>query len=58
MTAEDALEFIICGSTAVGIGTANFVNPVITIDILNGIIEYMRKNKIKNINNLVGTLKE
>ena len=57
MTARDAIEFIICGSTAVGVGTANFVNPVATIEVINGIISYMRKNRIKSISNLVGSLK-
>jgi dihydroorotate dehydrogenase (NAD+) catalytic subunit len=57
MTARDAIEFIICGSTAVGIGTANFVNPVATVEVINGIISYMRKNSIKNISSLVGSLK-
>ncbi|MCK4462895.1 MAG: dihydroorotate dehydrogenase [Candidatus Omnitrophica bacterium] len=57
MTARDAIEFIICGSTAVGVGTANFVSPVATVEIINGIMSYMRKNRIKNISSLVGNLK-
>jgi dihydroorotate dehydrogenase (NAD+) catalytic subunit len=56
MTAEDALEFIIAGAKAVSIGTANFVNPISTIEIINGIADYMQKNDIADINDLVGCL--
>jgi len=55
-TAEDALEFIICGSTAIQVGTANFVNPEVAIDVIDGIAGYMRRNKIRNINSLIGSL--
>ncbi len=54
MTAEDALEFILAGATAVAVGTANFVNPQATMDILEGIKQYMGKYGIKNINELIG----
>lgn len=57
MTAEDALEFIIAGAKAVQIGTANFVNPYATIEILEGIGNYLRVNGIGDINDLVGSLK-
>jgi len=57
MDYTDALEFIIAGASAVQIGTANFVNPKTTIEILNGIEKYMRKNKIKNMRGLIGCLK-
>ncbi|MEK7399575.1 MAG: dihydroorotate dehydrogenase [Candidatus Poribacteria bacterium] len=56
MTAEDALEFIIAGAKAVSIGTANFVNPISTIEIINGIADYMQKNDIADIHDLVGCL--
>ncbi|HEX3032034.1 MAG TPA: dihydroorotate dehydrogenase, partial [Bacillota bacterium] len=53
-TAEDAVEFILAGATAVAVGTANFVNPRATMDILAGLEEYMIRYGIKDINVLVG----
>lgn len=50
----DALEFIMAGASAVSIGTGNFVNPCIANDVAEGIKDYMRENKIKDINELVG----
>jgi dihydroorotate dehydrogenase (NAD+) catalytic subunit len=57
MKAQDALEFIIAGARAVSIGTANLVNPQAAIEIIEGIEEYLVENKIKDINELVGSLK-
>jgi len=57
MNAQDALEFLIVGAKAVQIGTANFVNPRATMDILEGIEQYMGGNGISDINDLIGTLK-
>ncbi len=57
MTAQDALEFILAGATAIAVGTANFVNPKASIEIIRGIKQYLIKNKIKDVNRLVGTLK-
>ena len=57
MKAEDALEFIIAGARAVSIGTANLVNPQAAIEIIKGIEAYLVENKIKDINELVGSLK-
>lgn len=54
---EDALEFIIAGARAIEIGTANFVNPRVTIEIIEGIEKYLTENNIKDINELVGSLK-
>jgi len=54
---EDALEFIIAGARAIEIGTANFINPNITIEIIEGIKKYLIKNNIKNVNELVGSMK-
>ena len=56
MNARDALEFLIVGAKAVQIGTANFVNPRATIDILEGIEQYMEENGISDINDLIGTI--
>ncbi|HNS55931.1 MAG TPA: dihydroorotate dehydrogenase [Smithellaceae bacterium] len=55
MTASDALEFMVLGARAVQVGTANFVNPRATTDILEGMQEYLQDNNIKDINEIVGT---
>ncbi len=54
---EDALEFIIAGARAIEIGTANFVNPKVTIEIIEGIEKYLTENNIKDVNELVGSMK-
>ena len=54
---EDALEFIIAGARAIEIGTANFVNPGVTIEIIEGIEKFLVENNIKDINELVGSMK-
>ena len=53
-TAEDALEFIMAGATAVSVGAMNFMNPYTTIEVVEGIEGYMLKNKISDINELIG----
>lgn len=57
MDAEDAVEFILCGASAVQVGTANFVNPQAPLKILDGIKNYLKEKKIKSIRSLVGKLK-
>jgi len=57
MNTQDALEFIIAGATSVSIGTANFVNPHVTLDIIEGIEKYLIENEINDVNKLVGSLK-
>lgn len=56
MSAPDALEFLIVGAKAVQIGTANFINPHATIDIIDGIEDYLMKHNCPDINELIGTL--
>ena len=56
-TAEDALEFIMAGATAVSVGAMNFMNPYTTIEVVEGIEGYMLKNKISDINELIGCVK-
>ena len=54
MTARDALEFILAGATAVAVGTANFVNPRATMEIIEGIENYLREQGFDDINQLTG----
>ena len=58
MNASDALEFMVLGARAVQVGTANFVNPRATTDILEGMQEYLRYNNIKDVNEVIGTFNE
>lgn len=55
-SAEDALEFMIAGATAVAIGTYNFINPAGSIDILKGIKKYMLRNSIFDVNQLINSI--
>ena len=57
MTAEDALEFLIVGARAVQVGTANFINPRATIDIIEGIRSYLQQHGIGRVTEVVGTLR-
>ena len=54
--AQDALEFILAGATAVAVGTANFHNPMITMEIVDGIQEFLEKTGTKDIRELIGTV--
>ena len=56
MTVEDALEFIIAGAKAVALGTANFVNPLAALEIISGIEDFMVRNNIWDVSDLVGDL--
>lgn len=56
-TAEDAMEFILAGATAVSIGTANFANPYTTLEVIDGIEAYMRRHGVEDINELIGLVK-
>ncbi|MEE9503905.1 MAG: dihydroorotate dehydrogenase [Thermodesulfobacteriota bacterium] len=55
-SAKDALEFIIVGASAVQIGTAHFINPKVTMEVIAGLKKYLRDHKINNIISLVGSL--
>ena len=57
MTARDALEFLIVGAKAVQIGTANFINPHATLEVIEGIKNYLTANKIKDVNEIIGTFR-
>lgn len=56
-TALDAVEFFLAGATAVAVGTANFVNPRATIDIIEGLEEYLKEKNIKDVRQLIGQVK-
>ncbi|APM40626.1 dihydroorotate dehydrogenase [Clostridium kluyveri] len=53
---QDALEFIMAGASAIQVGTANFIKPDICLDIIEGIEEYMKKEKIKNLDEIRGII--
>lgn len=56
-SAKDAMEFILAGATAVSVGTANFNNPNTTIEVIEGIEDYMRRHNVEDINELIGLVK-
>jgi len=56
MTAQDALEFLIVGATAIQVGTANFVNPQAVSEILSGLAHYAMEKKLDNIREIIGSL--
>ena len=58
MDYEDAVEFILCGASAIQVGTANFVNPRAALEIIDGLKKYMAKHGIKDIRELKGALKQ
>ncbi len=53
----DAIEFLIAGASAIQVGTANFINPNASIDIINGIESYLIQNNIDDVSNLIGSIK-
>lgn len=56
-SAEDAIEFLLAGATAVSVGTANFVNPYTTKEVVDGIEAYMRKYGIQDVKELIGAVR-
>ncbi|MCL2042443.1 MAG: dihydroorotate dehydrogenase [Bacteroidales bacterium] len=54
MNATDAIEFLLAGATAIQVGTANFIDPQVTIKIIDGIEEYCGRHGVKSINELIG----
>jgi dihydroorotate dehydrogenase (NAD+) catalytic subunit len=53
---ESALEFFIAGASAISVGTANFINPGVSLEIIDGIKKYLAKNKLRDIKQLIGSL--
>jgi len=58
MNSRDVLEFVIAGAACVQVGTANFVNPTVCPEILNGLNRYLTQNKIASIRELIGSVQE
>lgn len=57
MNATDAIEFMLAGASAVQVGTANFIDPAVSVKILEGIEKYMDRHRVQNVTELVGALK-
>ena len=55
-TAEDAIEFLLAGATAVSVGAVNFMNPYATVEIIEGIEQYMTKYGVEDIHELIGAV--
>jgi len=58
MNATDAIEFMLAGASAIQVGTANFIDPTVTMKIVDGIEEYMRRHGVSDINELIGAMIE
>jgi dihydroorotate dehydrogenase (NAD+) catalytic subunit len=56
MTAEDAIEFMMCGATAIEVGTANFIDPSVTMKIRNGINEWLDNHGCKSVKDIIGAI--
>lgn len=52
----DAVEFMLCGATAVAVGTANFMDPRATMNVLQGILDYCEEQGVEDVNELIGAL--
>ena len=57
MTAEDAIEFIMCGATAIEVGTANFIDPAVTIKIRDGINDWLDRHGVESVEDIIGTVR-
>ena len=57
-SAEDAIEFILAGASAVAVGAMNFVNPYLTEEVVSGIEAYMKKYQVENLTDLIGAVRE
>ena len=56
MTAEDAIEFLMCGATAVEIGTANFIDPAVSIKVCDGINDWLNRHGCSSVEEIIGTI--
>jgi dihydroorotate dehydrogenase (NAD+) catalytic subunit len=55
-TAEDAIEFLMCGARAIEIGTANFLDPAVTVKVRDGINDWLDKHGVSDVNDIVGAI--
>ena len=55
--ATDAIEFMLAGASAIQVGTANFIDPVISVKIVDGIKEYMERHGVSKVTDLIGAMK-
>ena len=55
-SAEDAIEFLLAGATAVAVGTANFHNPMTTVEVIDGIADYMKAHQVEKVTDLIGAV--
>ena len=56
MNAKDAIEFFLAGATAIEVGTANFIDPQITLKIIEGINEYLDRHGYSSVKEIIGAL--
>ena len=56
VSVQDAIEFLIVGAKAIQVGTANFINPHVTLEIIEGLEDYLRQRGLEDINEIIGTL--
>jgi dihydroorotate dehydrogenase (NAD+) catalytic subunit len=57
MNATDAIEFMLAGASAIQVGTANFIDPTVSVKIAEGMEAYLQRHKIKAVTDLVGALR-
>ena len=57
MNAQDAIEFLLAGASAVQIGTANFIDPTVSIKVINGIEDYLKRHQFNDVSEIIGALK-
>ena len=54
--ANDAIEFLLAGASAIQIGTANFIDPTVTIKVIDGINDYLDRNGFKSVKEIIGLI--
>ncbi len=57
MNAQDAIEFMLAGATAIQVGTANFIDPTVSVKIIDGIEEYLKRHKFSSVSEIIGALR-
>ncbi len=57
MTAKDAIEFLMCGATAIEVGTANFIDPAVTIKVRDGISDWLDQHSCRSVQDIIGTIR-